>query len=115
MGKNSRRQRHTRTERQGLGRGLGMKLETAMGVPMPAGHVCTTDEFTFDSSIINWVLTAKIDLPALVARADGSTPRLVATLNTLAPPEPLVLRCRCGDGLPPLIVYTSGPDLYLGQ
>jgi len=90
-----------------------LKLETAMGVPMPQGHVCATDEFTFDSSIVNWLMAARIDLAHLVASAKGSTPALVATLNILGPPEPLVLRCRCDDGLPPLIVFTSGPDLYL--
>lgn len=64
MGKNSRRRRHTRTERRGPGRGLGLKLETAVGVPMAEGHVCATDEFTLDSSILHWLMTAKIDLPA---------------------------------------------------
>ena len=41
-----------------------MKLETAVGVPMAEGHVCATDEFTLDSSILHWLMTAKIDLPA---------------------------------------------------
>lgn len=86
-----------------------------MGVPMPPGHVCATDEFTFDSSIVNWVLAARIDLAHLVAGAKGSTPALVAALNSQGSPEPLVLRCRCADGLPPLIVFAAGPDLYIGH